>query len=58
MIYILRTMRDEANIFFLNICVLGIMEETLLWYFYLLQISEVGINMNIVEMRKVSLMDD
>lgn len=51
-------MRDEANIFFLNICVLGIMEETLLWYFYLLQISEVGINMNIVEMRKVSLMDD
>lgn len=43
---------------FLSIYILGTMVETLALYFYLPQINEVGTNMNILKMRKVSLMDD
>lgn len=34
------------------------MVETLVWYFYLPQIIEEGIDMNILKMRKMSLVDD
>lgn len=57
MIYILRIIRNETNIF-LSTYISGTTVESLVWYFYLPQIIEVGINMNILKMRKVSLMDD